>query len=178
VLRCALLFTALRCTVLHCIVLQRAKGPKRPSGLCSNPLALADFHADVVGLPVDLAHVASEAEGAVLSWAAQPFMDCVVTATDAATLGLFQSKGLKTLSMRQINRFMVGEGSQRRARSDAEIKQHNLLPMFELPPGFQYLVNMIKLAPGKEHLRDTLFWHIFKYAVVCKVRGSFIWGCG
>lgn len=36
----------------------------------------------------------------------------------------------------------------------------------QIPGSPQHLVNMIKLLPTHEHLRDTLFWNIFRDSIL------------
>ena len=64
--------------------------------------------------------------------------------------------------------FRAKDGHELRARTTEEMRRQVLpLPDLSHQPGHpQYLVNMVKLAPDKEHFRDTIFWNIFRNSIL------------
>src|SRR5690606_33524002 len=82
----------------------------------------------------------------------------------------FLDLGVHTWAIDQMSPFSVYEGPSGEARyRNEQEKARQMLPIKELsrvPGNPQYLVNLIKLAPEKEGLRDTVFWNIFRMALL------------
>jgi len=126
--------------------------------------------SDIIGLPVDLATVDDEMHAKLMSWAAQKYMDCVIVKTTEQSLAIGALKSnTKAWALDQMTKFEVDTRGQKRFRNEAESASQQL----PLPPPATfmgitpaYMVNFIQLSREHEHLRDSLFWTIYKWGLV------------
>ena len=75
-------------------------------------------------------------------------------------------RGVKTLPLDQIVSYQVIEGNRKRERNTAEINSQKLPLQPPTPVGAKYMVNLIQLDPTREHMRDTVFWHMYRFALL------------
>ena len=58
------------------------------------------------------------------------------------------------------------EGGRKRERNAAEINSQKLPLHPPAPFGAKYMVNLIQLDPKQEHMRDTVFFHMYRYTLL------------
>lgn len=157
--------------------------PAVKNGIYPTPAQLLGF-SGVVGLVVDLGKVEDYNEAYILSWAGLAHLDCVVVEEDGVAQQMFEAK-IKVWSLDQMRPFMVSEPTTAAAaggRGERVLRFRNAAEMqaraLPLPPVFdsvskqtpegnpEYLVNLVRLPAALEHLRDTVFYNIYKNSLL------------
>jgi hypothetical protein len=121
----------------------------------------------VLGMVVDLATVNTYTDAFLLSWAAKGYMD-VFVCTDDETGKAIYAENFRSWPINMITKFAIVTANGRRQRTNAEMASRKLpLTTLSLDRGNpEYMVNMLHLSPEHEHLRDNVFWNIYKQTVV------------
>jgi chromosome segregation ATPase len=143
--------------------MRSVKPVSRKAVLCPYPnrAILAKYKYE--GLVAELGFVDDEFHANLLSWVGEQFMDCIVV-DDIETAGQLCKQDINCCSLDSYRSFTLQGVGSRRSRSEAEMRNGQLpLPSLQNVPGNpQYLINLIKLQPQNEGLRDTLFYHMYK----------------
>ena len=126
----------------------------------------------VVGYVIDLGYVEDKTEALILSNMAKRHCGSLVV-KDSATAREMYDKGIAAWSLEHMLPFRVpcngrNPAKKFRKRNEAEMARASLpLDVLRNVPGRpEYLVNLVSLDKENEHLRDTLFWSIFKKSLL------------
>lgn len=91
----------------------------------------------------------------------------VFSPDDNVSVPLYR-QGVKTISLDTISKFKIG-GGRGRERNYRELSELQLpLPAFDpsIPGNPEYMVNILKLDKDKEYLRDSIFFQMFRSAIL------------
>lgn len=138
----------------------------------------------IVGRVVDMGFCDDEVDARILSWAGAYYMDVVVVNDDVnnSTINSFRTWNFSDMEVYKVK---DGNGKFRSRNEDEkysgqlplppivmdsnhfENSVHGFRPQSEQASGNpKYLVNLINLPFEKEHLRDTLFYNIYKNSML------------
>jgi hypothetical protein len=126
--------------------------------------------ADVVGYVLDLGYVDGDREAEICSHMAARHIGSLVV-KNRATAQDWYAKKVKSWPLDLMQSFQfypVGQsGGKPRKRTDAE-RASGSLPLEKIKANGnpEFLVNLIRLREENEHLRDTVFWGVFKKSLL------------